>query len=35
MIALCSQFLTKHINAPCQQSVEYFNFETGGTDSNH
>jgi len=35
MIAFCSQFLTKHINAPCQQNVEYFNFETGGTNDNH
>jgi len=35
IIAVCSQFHTKHINALCEQNVELFKVKPGGTYSDH
>ena len=34
IIAVCSQIHTKHINALCEQNVEFVNVKPGGTYSN-
>jgi len=35
IIAVCSQFLTKHINTLCGQNGELLSVKPGGTYSNH
>jgi hypothetical protein len=35
IIAVCSEFHTKHINTLCGQIVELLNVKCGGTYSNH
>jgi len=35
IIAVCSEFHTKHINTLCGQIVEFFNVKPGGTYSDH
>jgi hypothetical protein len=35
IIAVCSQIHTKHVNALCEQSVEFFYAKTVGTGSNY
>jgi len=35
IIAVCSQILTKHINALCGQNIEFVCVKPGGTYSDH
>ena len=35
IIAICSEFHTKHINTLCGQNIEFVNVKAGGTYTDH
>jgi len=35
IIAICSEFHTKHVNTLCGQNIEIVNVKAGGTHSDH